>query len=94
MPGTPNYYTDYVKKSFPEQQQVITFSYDEEEKTINGVFLEEADRIYLYEYRGSYIGHEFLISFSKDSIFYKLVKVEDAPSQTKECKPKGFRSLL
>lgn len=94
MPGTTNYYTDFVKKALPEQQQVITFSYDEEEKTINGVLLEEADRVYLYEYRGRYIGHEFLISFSKDSIFYKLVKVEDAPFQPNEYKPKGFRSLL
>jgi hypothetical protein len=94
MRTSTTYYSEYVKKSLPEQQQLITFSYDEEEKTINGVLLEEADRVYLYEYRGRYIGHEFLISFSKDSIFYKLVKVEDAPSQSKEIKPKGFRSLL
>ncbi|HMK27936.1 MAG TPA: hypothetical protein VK483_18035 [Chitinophagaceae bacterium] len=94
MSGSTTYYADYVQKPIPEQQQLITFSYDEMEKTINGVFLEDPERIYLYEYRGRYIGNEFLISFSKDSIFYKLVKVEDAPSQAKELKPKGFRSLL
>jgi len=94
MRDSTTYYSDYVNKPLPEQQQMITFSYDEMEKTINGVLIEDTERIYLYEYRGRYIGNEFLISFSKDSIFYKLVKVEDAPSQEKELKPKGFRSLL
>ena len=94
MSGSTSYYADYVKKALPEQQQLITFSYDEMEKTINGVCVEDTERIYLYEYRGRYVGNEFLISFSKDSIFYKLVKVEDAPSQAKELRPKGFRSML
>jgi len=40
--------------------------------------LEKNNRIYLYEYRGKYIGNEFFISFSKESISYKLIKVEEA----------------
>lgn len=37
---------------------------------------EREDLIYLYEYRGKYIGIEFFISFSKNSISYKLLKVD------------------
>jgi hypothetical protein len=39
--------------------------------------VEKNNRIYLYEYRGKYIGNEFFISFSKESISYKLIKVEE-----------------
>ena len=38
---------------------------------------EKEDFIYLYEYRGQYIGIEFFISFSKKSISYKLIKVDE-----------------
>jgi len=77
MSTRTSYYADYEKRVLPEQQQAITYSFNEKEKTISGVILEEADRIYLYEYRDRYIGNEFLISFSKNSIYYKLIKVED-----------------
>jgi hypothetical protein len=72
-----SYYADYEKRILPTQQQLITYSFNEKELTINGVLLEEQDRIYLFEYRDRYIGNEFLISFSKNSIYYKLIKVED-----------------
>jgi hypothetical protein len=39
--------------------------------------MEKKGLIFLYEYRGEYIGIEFFISFSKESISYKLIKVED-----------------
>jgi len=39
--------------------------------------MEKKDLIFLYEYRGEYVGIEFFISFSKESISYKLIKVEE-----------------
>ncbi len=81
MSGRTSYYADYVSRTLPDQQQLITYSYNEKEKTITGVLLEEEDRIYLYEYRGRYTGNEFLISFAKQSIYYKLIKVEDMTAQ-------------
>ena len=82
MSAKTSYYADYEKRTLPLQQQLITYSFNEREKTISGVLLEEEDRIYLFEYRDRYIGNEFLISFSKSSIYYKLIKVEDtAPMQ-------------
>ena len=76
-----SYYSDYVSRIIPIQQQLITYSFLEKEKTITGALLEEEDRIYLYEYRGRYTGNEFLISFSKESTFYRLIKVEDTAVQ-------------
>lgn len=73
-----NYYSEFTPKLFPEQKQLITFSFNEKENTITGIMMEKKDIIYLYEYRGSYIGNEFFISFSKESISYKLIKVEEA----------------
>jgi hypothetical protein len=81
MSGKTSYYADYVSRTLPNHQQMITYSFLEKEKTITGVMLEELDRIFLYEYRGRYTGNEFLISFSKESIYYKLIKVEDAALQ-------------
>jgi hypothetical protein len=61
----------------PDQKQLITYSYNEHERKITGIMLEKEDLIFLYEYRGKYIGTEFFISFSKNSTAYKLIKVED-----------------
>lgn len=72
-----NYYSEYETKSFPDQKQLITYSFNEKEATIIGVMLEKKDLIFLYEYRGDYVGNEFFISFSKESVSYKLIKVEE-----------------
>ena len=56
---------------------MITYSFNNEEKTITGIMMEKEGLIYLYEYRGQYIGIEFFISFSKESISYKLIKVDE-----------------
>ena len=72
-----NYYAHHEEKSFPEQKQMITYSFNEQEQTIIGRMEEKEDLIYLYEYRGKYVGIEFFISFSKQSISYKLIKVNE-----------------
>ena len=72
-----DYYSNYEPRTFPDQKQLITYSYNETERTITGIMLERKDLIFLYEYRGEYIGIEFFISFSKESISYKLIKVEE-----------------
>ena len=72
-----NYYTSHADKTFPDQKQVITYSFNEVERTIIGIMEEKEDFIYLYEYRGKYIGCEFLISFSKNSISYTLIQVKE-----------------
>jgi hypothetical protein len=71
------YYSKIEARSFPEQNHLITYSFNEKEETITGIMLERENLIYLYEYRGKYIGVEFFISFSKESISYKLIKVEE-----------------
>jgi hypothetical protein len=73
-----DYYSKFEVTSFPDQKQFITFSFNEKESTITGVMMEKRGLIFLYEYRGDYIGTEFFISFSKDSSSYKLIKVEEA----------------
>jgi len=70
-----NYYTDHEKRSFPDQRQLITYSFNEKEQTIVGTMEEREGLIFLYEYRGKYVGTEFFISFSKNSIYYKLINV-------------------
>jgi hypothetical protein len=72
-----NYYSRFEEMAFPNQKQLITYSYNDKEKTITGIMLEKKDLIFLYEYRGEYVGTEFFISFSKQSISYKLIKVEE-----------------
>lgn len=72
-----NYYTRHAEKTFPDQKQVITFSFNNVERTIIGIMEEKEDLIYLYEYRGNYIGFEFFISFSKKSISYTLIQVKE-----------------
>ena len=72
-----NYYTSHQRKTFPDQKQLITYSFNEKEQTIIGIMEEKEDLVYLYEYRGQYVGIEFFISFSKESISYKLIKVNE-----------------
>jgi hypothetical protein len=72
-----DYYSKFETASFPDQKQLITYSFNEKVKTITGIVMEKRDLIFLYEYRGEYIGIEFFISFSKESISYKLIKVEE-----------------
>ena len=71
-----DYYSRFETMTFP-QKQLITYSFNDQEQTITGVMLEKKDLIFLYEYRGEYVGVEFFISFSKQSISYKLIKVEE-----------------
>ena len=75
-----NYYSRFQPRSFSDHTQRITYSFNEIEKTITGIMQEREDLIYLYEYRGSFIGIEFFISFSKESISYKLIKVDEMAS--------------
>jgi hypothetical protein len=75
-----NYYSEYAPKLLPDQKQLITYSFNDKENTITGIMVEVKDMIFLYEYRGTYIGNEFFISFSKGSISYKLIKVEELAS--------------
>jgi hypothetical protein len=72
-----NYYSEQEPKIFPQKKQLITYSFNEKENSITGLVLEKKDLIFLYEYRGEYIGNEFFISFSKESIYYKLIKIEE-----------------
>lgn len=51
------------------------------EKTIIGQVEEEGNYIFLYEYRGRYIGTEFLISFSKDSVSYTLINIDEKQNE-------------
>jgi hypothetical protein len=51
------------------------------ESTIIGSVEEEGNIICLYEYRGKYIGTEFLISFAKNSVSYKLISIDEKESE-------------
>jgi len=75
-----NYYGHHEEKLFPDQKQLITYSYNQKEHTIIGIIEEKNGFYYLYEYRGKYVGIEFYISFAKDSSAYKLIKVDDYKS--------------
>jgi hypothetical protein len=70
-------YYKHEKRSFPDQRQLITYSFNEKEQTITGIIEEREGLIFLYEYRGKYIGIEFFISFSKNSSSYKLIQVNE-----------------
>ena len=59
-----NYYSGHESVRFPEQKQLITYSFNNKENTITGILDEREHLIYLYEYRGKYVGLEFFISFS------------------------------
>ena len=76
-----DYYTKYENRSYSDQKQVITYSFNDNERTIIGSMEEKGDLIFLYEYRGKYIGTEFFISFSKNSTSYKLIKVDEATKE-------------
>jgi hypothetical protein len=73
-----DYYNKHENRSFSDQKQLITFSFNDDERTIVGAMEEKDNLIYLYEYRGKLVGTEFFISFSKKSISYKLIKVGEA----------------
>jgi hypothetical protein len=60
----------------------FTYSFNNVERTVIGQVQERDNQIYLYEYRDKYIGTEFFISFSKESVSYKLIKVDGAVLQT------------
>ena len=70
-----DYYTKNGGRSFSDEKQLITYSFNDDERTILGAMEEKDNLIYLYEYRGKLVGTEFFISFSKKSISYKLIKV-------------------
>lgn len=53
-----------------------TYSFNNVERTVTGLVQERENQIYLYEYRGKYIGTEFFISFSRESVSYKLIKMD------------------
>lgn len=72
-----NYYSTHEEKLFSDQKQKITYTFNDKEQTIIGIIEEKGDFIYLYEYRGKYVGVEFFISFSKQSLTYKLIKVNE-----------------
>ena len=72
-----DYYTKHEGRSYSDQKQLITYSFNDHERTIVGAMEEKDNLIFLYEYRGKYIGTEFFISFSKKSISYKLIKVTE-----------------
>ena len=74
------YYTNHESKTFSGDHQLITYSFNDYERTIVGVMEERDNLIYLYEYRGKYIGTEFFISFSHNSSSYKLIKVDKVPA--------------
>jgi hypothetical protein len=71
-----DYYTKHESRSFSDQKQTITYSFNDHERTIIGAMEEKENLIFLYEYRGKYVGTEFFISFSKTSSSYKLIKVK------------------
>jgi hypothetical protein len=73
--------TDYYKTiklyTPSNEKQQITFSFNNDERTILGRYEQRDDLIFLYEYRGNYIGNEFFISFSQESVSYKLIRVDE-----------------
>ena len=70
-----DYYTKHENRSYSDQRLLITYSFNDDERTLIGGMEEKDNLIYLYEFRGNYIGTEFFISFSKHSTSYKLIKV-------------------
>jgi hypothetical protein len=78
-----DYLAKHKSRSFSDAKQRITYSFNDVENTIIGQMEEEGNNICLYEYRGKYIGTEFLISFSRNSVSYKLLNVEEDEPQIK-----------
>ena len=79
--GNFEHITKHKSKSFADLKQRITYSYNNIESTIIGQVEEEGNQIFLYEYRGKYIGTEFLISFAKNSSSYKLINVDEKQNE-------------
>lgn len=75
--GNFDYLHKHERKFFDEPLRRITYSFNAVENTIVGHVEENGDLICLYEYRGKYYGTEFLISFSKNSVSYKLINSEE-----------------
>ncbi|MEO5563364.1 MAG: hypothetical protein ABIR18_08015 [Chitinophagaceae bacterium] len=71
------YYAKHETRAFSNQSQLITYSFNGDEKTIVGAIEEKNNLIFLYEYRGKYVGTEFFISFAKNSLSYKLIKIDE-----------------
>lgn len=67
----------HISRAATDNLQLITYSVTGEVHTINGIMEEVDNYIYLYEYRGKQTGTEFFISFSKNSISYKLLDVQE-----------------
>jgi len=76
-----DYYSGHDTLSFSEHKQLITYTFNNIENTILGIMEEKKSYIYLYEYRGKYVGLEFFISFSKESVSYKLIKVTETDKE-------------
>ena len=76
------YLTKHKSRSFADTKQRITYSFNLTENTIIGQMEDEGTHICLYEYRGKYIGTEFLISFAKNSVSYKLISVDKDEAET------------
>jgi hypothetical protein len=72
-----NYYQTHESRVHSGQNNMITYTFNKVERTIFGLMEERNNLIFLYEYRGNYIGTEFLISFSADSCSYKLVSISE-----------------
>lgn len=82
--GNFEYINKHKSRSSADPKQRITYSFHNKEHTIIGQVEEEGNLICIYEYRGKYIGTEFLISFSKNSVSYRLISVDEtgnAPAQ-------------
>lgn len=72
------YYATHQSKPYSSLQQLITYSFNDEVKSIFGYIEEKGNLIFLYEYRGKYIGTEFFISFAKSSVSYQLISITEA----------------
>ena len=75
------YITKHISRSFADAKQRITYSFNNVEHTIIGQVEENGNYIFLYEYRGKYVGTEFLISFSRNSVSYKLINIEEMQNE-------------
>ncbi len=80
-----DYFSKQENGALLDQEPVrFTYSFNNIEKTITGLVRERENLIFLYEYRGKYIGTEFFISFSKESVSYKLIKVDKVDYATSD----------
>ncbi|HEY1018630.1 MAG TPA: hypothetical protein VGE25_06525 [Sediminibacterium sp.] len=80
--GNFEYINKHKSRSSADPKQRITYSFHNKEYTIIGQVEEEGNLVCIYEYRGKYIGTEFLISFSKNSVSYRLINVDEIGNET------------